>query len=310
MSRKIFILAMSMSGLLAWAGQASAQDNNPNPARGPKVKVPRIEGQPPEVQKRFDIEQAEAQQRRFGKLNGDSFYWGGVRLRKTEANLQQLLGLDENEGLLVTSVDPNSAGDKAGLKPSDVLLKVKDKSVPNDADGFAILVRNQKADEAADLVVVRDGKEETLKAAKMPASVQINPIVGGGKPGRMDLDFPRVPFNPRLPNNPFQPAVITKLHVEMTVNGAKIIRKQDGDQFSGEYSKDDLKITMSGKIENGQPRPSEVTVTEGKETKKFANPKEVPAQHRLLMQQLLPTPPNGLLMFPPNPILQDFRGLR
>ena len=310
MSRKKFILALGMFAMLAWTGQVSAQDNNPNAPRSPKVKVPRIEGLPPEVQKRLDemIEQAELQQRRFGKVNDGSFSWGGARLRKADAILQQQLGLDENEGLLVMAVTPNSAGETAGLKANDVLIKLKDKSVPNDLDGFAKLVKDQKVEDAADLVVVRDGKEETLKAAKMPAIVQATPFAGGGKPGRLQVqpfDFPRVPFNPRLPNNPFEPAVINKYHIEMTVNGAKIIQNVDGDQFSGEYSKGDLKITMNGKIENGQPRPTEVTVTEGKETKKYANPKEVPAQYRPEMQRLLPRPLGGLMMFPINPYLQN-----
>jgi S1-C subfamily serine protease len=35
------------------------------------------------------------------------------------------------------AVDPNSAAEEARLKASDVLVRVNDKSVANDLDGFA-----------------------------------------------------------------------------------------------------------------------------------------------------------------------------
>src|SRR5207253_1667500 len=104
-----------------------------------------------------------------------------------------------------------------------------------------------------------------------------NTAPGAGVPGR-----PGMPgFKGRLPLEPrFGPVIpqmqVDKLHMEMTINGAKIVRKQDGPRFSGEYSKDGLKITLEGKIENGRATPGEVTVTEGRETKKYASPKDVP----------------------------------
>jgi S1-C subfamily serine protease len=50
---------------------------------------------------------------------------------------RQQLGLEEKEGLIVMAVDPNSAAEEARLKASDVLVRVNDKSVANDLDGFA-----------------------------------------------------------------------------------------------------------------------------------------------------------------------------
>ena len=224
-------------------------------------------------------------------------------------NLQQQLGLEDKEGLVVTAVDPRSAADKAGLKVADVLVRINEKSVPNDLDGFTKLVKDQKVDQAADLVVVRRGKEETIKGVKMPAVVQGNPNAGGGRLGRPGLPgiiIPRLQINPGG-INPFLQGPIQKLHLEATVNGAKIVRDQDGEKFSGAYAKNDLKITISGKIENARPIPSEITVTEGKETKKYTNLREVPAQHRSVIQQLMPSPLQDRLMFPALLNLQNFR---
>jgi membrane-associated protease RseP (regulator of RpoE activity) len=239
----------------------------------------------------------------------DAMRWGGVQLKKVTPELQQKLGLPENEGLLVVAVDANSAGAAAGLKANDVLVKINTKAVPSDANGLSKLLTEQKANEPLELVVLRDGKEETLKGARMPTLLQVGPILGPGgvRPGIVLPPPIRIDLNRRLPMiNPLQPGTITNLHIEMNVNGAKIIRDQKGDQFSGEYSKDDLKITVSGKIENGQGRATEITVTQGKETTKYANLKDVPAQHQRTLQQLMPSPLQNMMLFPMLPGLPDF----
>jgi hypothetical protein len=306
MIRKTFFLALSASAFLALAAQASGQF--PGFPQDPDFPALPSDLQK-QVQRLFD--QIAAQQRQGGRVSEGSWNWGGVRLGKADANLQKQLGLDDKEGLVVMAVDARSAADKAGLKVSDVLVKINDKSVPNEFDGFAKLVKEQKVDQAADLVVVRRGKEETIKSAKMPAVVQATPNAGGGRLGRPGVGgivIPRLQINPGG-INPFLQNPIQKLHLEMTVNGAKIVRDQDGEKFSGEYAKNDLKITVSGKIENARPVPSEVTVTEGKETKKYTRLREVPAQHRSVAQQLMPSSLQGTFMFPTLPNLQKFPGL-
>ena len=81
------------------------------------------------------------------------------------------------------------------------------------------------------------------------------------------------------------------------------------DQFSGEYTKDDLKITVSGKVENGQAKPAEITVTEGRETKKYTSLRDVPAQHRLVIQQLMPSALNNSMLLPLNQNLLELQDL-
>jgi hypothetical protein len=304
---KCSFIALSASALLSLAGQVSAQITIPRFPQDPNIQVLQQE-----LQKQLDeiFNQVAMQQKPGVRVNDGTMKWGGVRLGKADVKLQQQLGLDEKEGLIVMAVEANSPADKAGLKASDVLVRINDKSVPNDLDGFAKLLKDEKVDQAADLVVVRKGKEETLKASKMPAAVQANPNAGGGRIGRPGLPgivIPRIQINPAIRGgiNPFLQGPIQKLHLEMTVNGAKMVRKQDGNLFSGEYSKDELKITISGKTENGRANPSEITITQGKETRKYSSLREVPAQHRLVIQQLMPSSLDGLLMFPTIPNLQN-----
>jgi len=277
----------------------------------PQQKIPKVNLDRIQLELQQELERAFGQfpgefQPNGRRLDMDAMRWGGVQLKKVTPELQQKLGLPENEGLLVVAVDANSAGAAAGLKANDVLVKINTKAVPSDANGLSKLLTEQKANEPLELVVLRDGKEETLKGARMPTLLQVGPILGPGgvRPGIVLPPPIRIDLNRRLPMiNPLQPGTITNLHIEMNVNGAKIIRDQKGDQFSGEYSKDDLKITVSGKIENGQGRATEITVTQGKETTKYANLKDVPAQHQRTLQQLMPSPLQNMMIFP---MLPDF----
>lgn len=299
MIRRFLGLAVGVSTLLL-AGQAFGQVIVP---QAPRVQIPNLPGLPLELQELLNP--AVVQGKAGGKFAAGTMSWGGVQLKKVPPELQEKLGLPENEGLLVMAVGAKSVGEKAGLKANDVLLKINNKAVPSDANGFITLVKDHKAADPLDLVVVRDGKEETIKGVKMPVAVAAPKGGALVRPGFGGLVVPRININPRVPNNPFQPGTIKNLHIEMNVNGATIIRKQKDNDFSGEYSKDDLKITVSGKVENGQAKPSEITVTEGKETKKYTSVTDVPAQHRLMLQQLMPSPLTGLMLFPALPAFPE-----
>jgi len=239
--------------------------------------------------------------------------WGGLQLEKASPDLQAQLGLEDTEGLIVAGVEPNSVGEKAGVKTSDVLLKIGAQTIPNDAEGFGKLVKDQKENEPIDLVVIRKGKEETLKGVKMPALVQNSrggPAIGGiggigGRPGTPHININNGGFQLNLFSGGGK---VNKLHVEMSVNGATITKKQDDDKFSGEYVKGDLKVTVNGIIENLQNKITEITVMEGKDSKKYTSLRRVPAKHQLIVQQLLPSPFANMMILPAFPRI-DLPGL-
>ena len=110
MHRKASIFALGLVVLLL-PGPIFAQAFVP-PQRIPKVNLDRLQL---ELQQEFE--------RVFGQPpagfqpNGrrwDGLRWGGVQLKKVSPELQEKLGLPENEGLLVAAVDANSAGAKIG----------------------------------------------------------------------------------------------------------------------------------------------------------------------------------------------------
>ena len=301
MNRNGLVLLVA-SLVLSLAGQASAQ-----------IVLPNIQlGRPGQLNKeqieqlRKAIEQAGVQGNR-PNIGGGGILWGGLRLAKVDAKLQEQLGLPENEGLLVVGVDAKSLADKAGVKASDVLVKINNKAVPNTLDGFMKLVKDQKADEAVDIVAVRMGKEETIKAAKMPAIVQGSGGGGGvpfARPGIAVFQFPNINVNPGLPVNPF--GKVDELELKMKVNGATIVKTQKGNDFSGEYAKDQVKITVTGKIENGLPRATEIVVVQGKDERKYVNLRDVPPQQQIIVNQLMPSPVINMMM---SPLIQNLQGL-
>jgi PDZ domain len=232
--------------------------------------------------------------------------WGGAHLIKATPEMQTKLGLEETEGLVVAAIEPNTDGEKAGLKVNDVLIKVGDKSVPNDAARFSQLFKDRKPTDPVDLVVVRDGKQQTLKGAKMPAAAQM-PTGPGDKRINVNPFFQIDPFIPINPRMPFVRPVVKKLHLETEVDGASVIRDQTLEKFSGEYSKGELKITVDGKFENGLAKPGEITVTQGKEMKKYAL-RDTPLPIRLLVQQhLMPSASSsiGPMLTPISPDIQE-----
>jgi serine protease Do len=82
--------------------------------------------------------------------------------------LADQLNLKEGKGLVVVNVIPDSAAAKAGLKEHDVLLQFAGKDVPRDPLEFAKMVGDAKADTAVEIVLLRKGKQETVKDVKLP----------------------------------------------------------------------------------------------------------------------------------------------
>jgi membrane-associated protease RseP (regulator of RpoE activity) len=327
-----FLLGGLAAGLLfALTGtpRASAQAVVPGAPlpKLPIIQFPKINGLPDDLQKQVEELQRQLekqmdpnflqQELNRGVLqgSGSTIKWGGLRVKKVNTALQEQLGLPENEGVVVTAVDPNSLAEKAGLKVSDVLVKVNNKAVPSHLGDFAKLVKEQNPGDAMDLVVLRKGKEETIKGVKMPVTAQANPSynpgfggrggVGGvGNLGILQLRIAQqqarlqqgMPMVPLLPMQ--QQGSVQNLHLEMIINGAKVTRKQTGTTFSGDYALDELKIHVQGTIANGQPRIGEITVQQGNDSRKYTTLAEVPFQQRAVIQQMLLPSSGNQLIFP------------
>ena len=94
----------------------------------------------------------------------EMFYGGGSRLGVTVDDLSSQLGdyFGTKEGVLVTSVNANSAAAKAGLKAGDVITSLNGGAVVTSSDLRRRTARLEGGDEFT-LAIVRDKKPMTLK---------------------------------------------------------------------------------------------------------------------------------------------------
>ena len=84
----------------------------------------------------------------------------GVRVQSLTPELEEYFGA-KNGGALVSSVTPESAGAKAGIKAGDVITSINGRQV-SDADDLTRELRNLTGE--VTIVLLRDKKELTLKA--------------------------------------------------------------------------------------------------------------------------------------------------
>lgn len=94
----------------------------------------------------------------------------GVALRDVDADLQGSLNLSVSRGALVQDVTPGSPGDRAGLRPYDVIVALDGRAQESDEQ----LIRDVSASSpgmAVRLRVLRDGREEDVmvKLAERPS---------------------------------------------------------------------------------------------------------------------------------------------
>jgi serine protease Do len=93
----------------------------------------------------------------------------GVSIQDVDAQLADSFGLDRPRGALVGMVEEDSPGEKAGIKPGDVILKVDGKTIETSSQ-VPVLVSNTKPGSKIDIEVWRDGatKRLTTRTEEIP----------------------------------------------------------------------------------------------------------------------------------------------
>ena len=88
--------------------------------------------------------------------------WLGVSAQNVSPTMASALHLPKAEGALVAQVEKNSPAAHAGVQPGDVITTVAGTAVKDSRD-LARTVANIRAGTDADLTVVRDGQDKSLK---------------------------------------------------------------------------------------------------------------------------------------------------
>ena len=98
--------------------------------------------------------------------------WLGVDTQEVTAEIAESLGMKRPGGVLVASVYPGGPGDKAGLKPGDVIIGINKKILQNN-DALAYRLDTIGIGGEAELVVIsgNDRKVVTLRLHEAPETV-------------------------------------------------------------------------------------------------------------------------------------------
>ena len=88
--------------------------------------------------------------------------WLGVQIQPVTDDIAQSIGLQDAKGAIVTAPQDGSPAEQAGLKTGDVITKVDGKVIA-DARDLARVIGNMAPDTKADLTVVRDGHEKSMR---------------------------------------------------------------------------------------------------------------------------------------------------
>lgn len=86
----------------------------------------------------------------------------GVRIENLEPLLAEAMGLDNTQGVLITSVSSGRAADKAGVKRDDIVLEVDGQPVHNAVDLRSLIGRTAPGVEV-ELLVLRDGEQKHIE---------------------------------------------------------------------------------------------------------------------------------------------------
>ncbi len=106
----------------------------------------------------------------------------GIKIKPLTPELAEALGIKEKKGIVVLFVEPGSAGEKAGLKAGDIIIRLNKKPIES-IDDFINKVANLKPGTEITLDIVRDNKEKqiTVKLGSLPSGL------AGITPGKKKL---------------------------------------------------------------------------------------------------------------------------
>jgi len=98
-----------------------------------------------------------------GLIKSKGHGWLGVTMQDVDEDMAKALDLENDGGVLVDSVFEDSPAEDAGLEDGDVILEFAGKEIANTRD-LAKAVQKTKPGEEVEIVVLRDGKQQTLTA--------------------------------------------------------------------------------------------------------------------------------------------------
>ena len=119
----------------------------------------------------------------------------GVRIGNLEPLLAEAMGLDNTQGVLITSVSPGRAAEKAGVKRDDIVLEVDGQPVHNAVD-LRSLIGSTAPGVEVELLVLRDDEQKRIKVELEALTEEVLASTAGSR----DSNEARGPLGIRVEN--------------------------------------------------------------------------------------------------------------
>jgi len=114
--------------------------------------------------------------------------WLGVLIQKITPEMQEALDLDSREGALVADVVENGPAAKAGIKRGDIIVRFNGQAVGSQHE-LPSMVAYLPVGTEVNVVIVRDGKEKTLKVTLEEMTEQAAAAESGSEPEKLKGDL-------------------------------------------------------------------------------------------------------------------------
>lgn len=143
----------------------------------------------------------------------------GVSLQPINSDLAESLNLKEVRGAIITSVQSDSAAARAGLRVSDTIIMLNGTPV-NDFNSFRNQIAAQTPGTEVTLSVLRDGREQQLKARLTERTEEVARDGGSPEsgPGRSSESAGRL----GLSVEPLTPELATRLNLKAGTQGVVV----------------------------------------------------------------------------------------
>lgn len=151
----------------------------------------------------------------------------GVGIQPLDEGIAESLGLQKNRGELISRVEPNEAGAKAGIQAGDVIVRVAGREVTPDQT-LSFIVGGQAVGARVPIELIRDGQRKSVVAVlgERPSEERLATL-GTGEPNfGQDDDAPAQASSERellgLATQSLTPDIARQLGVPATTRGVVI----------------------------------------------------------------------------------------
>ena len=141
----------------------------------------------------------------------------GVSVRRIDSDMATSLGMSETKGVIVNSVRPGSAAEKAGIHQGDVITQI-DGTPVSDSNAFRNRVASSGPGTEVTLTILRDNREQKIRATLG----EFNPETA--KSGEQGSNGPSEPGGGRLGLSvePLTPEIASELNLRAGTQGVVV----------------------------------------------------------------------------------------